>query len=108
MVCRAIKAVGVAEAMLLLLHSVEFAAFLKFKMLNVERVLCLNCTKFDAALAWVLSNTPAKCDIDWDEWFSRYVKDVHTDRAEIPGFILDVKPTYIAPTTDNIRHIPLG
>ena len=77
-------------------------------MLNVKRVLCLNCTKFDTALARVPSNTHAKCDIDWDEWFSRYAKDVHTDRqAEIPGFILDVKPTHIAPTTGNIRHIPL-
>lgn len=81
--------------------------------MNVECVLCLNCTTFDTALAWVFSNTPAKCDIDWDEWFVRHAKDIHTDRqAEIPGFMLHVNPPTLQKdllnTIANIRHIPLG
>lgn len=35
--------------------------------------------KLDSALPWVLSNTSTKSEVDWNQWFLSYVKDIHTD-----------------------------
>ena len=47
-----------------ILNSTEHRALVYPKLIDIECVTCLNCTKFDKALPWVLSNTPTECEVD--------------------------------------------
>lgn len=45
-----------------LLHGEVFAV--NSKSINIECVMCPNCSESVTVLAWILSNTPAECEVD--------------------------------------------
>lgn len=51
-----------AEAVAPLLHRAVFTV--SSKSINIECVTCPNCIESDTVFAWILSSTPAECEVD--------------------------------------------
>ena len=69
-----------------LLHQALLFVYSKFS--NIERVACFKLYRLQHG-ASTSSNTPAKCEVDRIERFSRYVKDTPTyPQTEIPYFMV--------------------
>lgn len=62
-----------------------YVCFAKRKSIDIERLVCQNCTEFDTAHCWVLRNTPAKHEVG--RMKSSQDMQVTNKQTEIPCFI---------------------